>query len=123
MAFWLDNSYIAIGTQTANAKDLIRPARLQWECSPVRSQQDGLILLNGTAAPITVDAMGILSSLVCPANGNTAGERECEPGKEQIDQGQRGARRRSLGSHSGRDERRAGCWIHEAPPLREDNHE
>jgi hypothetical protein len=35
---------------TPNAKDLIRPAKRPWAGSQVRSPQDGLILLNVTAA-------------------------------------------------------------------------
>jgi len=95
---------------------------LQWECSPVRSQQDGLILLNGTTAPWNHGAMGILSSLAPSANGNTSAERECEQRKEQIAQDAREAGRRSLGASRGRDAQSARQWRHEGRPLREDNH-
>ena len=57
----------------------------QWEGCPVRSPQDGLILLNGTAALQAVGAMGTLSGLWRPANGCPSGETGSEQAEEQTE--------------------------------------
>ena len=61
-----------------------------------------------TRSPETVDAMGILSSLPPPANGNTAGVNAGEARQKPRDECWEEARRLRLAARRGHDEQSVG---------------
>ena len=68
-----------------NAKELIRPAKLQWKCSRVRSPQGGLILFERTRSP-EPSIYGDSVVVPPPANGNTAGVNAGEARQKPRDE-------------------------------------